>query len=43
MLPDRTICFKAVAEHKVGGSKAAAAGKEAVLPQLSFSQQQRTK
>lgn len=31
MLHDRTTCFKAVAEHNAGGSKAAAMGKEAVF------------
>lgn len=31
MLLDRTVCFKAVAEHKAGGSKAATMGKEAVF------------
>jgi len=31
MLPDMTVCFKAVAEHKAGRSKAAGIGREAML------------
>lgn len=35
MLPDRTLCYKAIAEDEAGESKTAATGKEAVLHTLT--------